>query len=536
MSRQGDANDIMAPFDAMSDAVSGLEDGESDSSTESSSLWEYTPMKFTEDTTVSRVPMEVWEQIFDDLWDEPAALVACRLVCKAWHTRCQYLLDELASSGKGHLDSSARVQHLARLVRAIPGYKLGVSSIVIQGSGATKETERGTLAHLATFVAMLAHHLSRLERLEICNAEWTKGSIPPSMFLHLSTYHSVAYLGLGDVEFPSIPTFGRFICSFQSLKNLRLWRPSFAHGELPKPFKRRWKIPPFLHVIDVESVPLSRTAEAEIRILRALAATKVAANCREIAFRGLNLWSSPPEYEFWDSSMRQLLSLAGSSLRELRLQTCSPTALEIYDTPKSVDRQYNLDCNTGLTLFILHVALTNKISHPNYYDWIPRLFERIASATLEKPHGPLLQLLRTSKSSGKRQNVLSRHRITLLTEAICARSSQAHSLRTTKDVMVYRTVGMVMLKQGGHHMFLSLLLFSRTVWMSSDDADGPPLHDVPWIEDIDIYHFGLATEWFIDVWAATKPFRRSRVIRKAVAHGYFEATRIKQSMLPYEPM
>ncbi|PCH44126.1 hypothetical protein WOLCODRAFT_26500 [Wolfiporia cocos MD-104 SS10] len=113
-------------------------------------------------------------------------------------------------------------------------------------SSAAEQGKQTSLAHLGAFAAMLAGgHLPRLSSLRIEHGEWTPGAIPHSVFLHLSTFHSVTYLTLYDITLPSITVLLRLVCALDGLKWLYISHLRFLDRQ-PPPANRRWAPPPAL--------------------------------------------------------------------------------------------------------------------------------------------------------------------------------------------------------------------------------------------------------------------------------------------------
>ncbi|KAH9931455.1 uncharacterized protein B0H18DRAFT_84663 [Fomitopsis serialis] len=160
------------------------------------------------------LPTETWERAIDYLWNEPADLRNCALVCKAWYARSKYHL--VATTTLGLRQTTHR---FAKLLDTHPQLRARVKVVVVLGTVSTGETRR-PIPHFGTFASMLAGKLPSLGHLGIGNAAWQSGTMHRHVFVHLSTFVNVAGLHLVHVTFPSKIIFGRLVCALPNLREL----------------------------------------------------------------------------------------------------------------------------------------------------------------------------------------------------------------------------------------------------------------------------------------------------------------------------
>ncbi|PCH41668.1 hypothetical protein WOLCODRAFT_70075 [Wolfiporia cocos MD-104 SS10] len=272
----------------------------------------------TRDTAASRIPIEIWEYILDVLKDDPHALLACELVCRGWRTRSRYLLDQV--DYEPTFCERESVVRWARFMQVIKKHRARVTRVDLAGEH-SQEGQPGSLAHLGTFVAMLAGRLPHLRHLYIRDGAWPRGTIHAStVFFHLSTFPSVSKLWLNNITFPSVTIFGRLICSFKRLSELRAHNISFVDTQLP-PRGRPWLAPTKLTHIYMD--------RASSDMLRALTATTVAQKCHELDV-------SASGEAIRSSALQELLWAARESLHTLSLDLF--TSLETSDMRDLVGR------------------------------------------------------------------------------------------------------------------------------------------------------------------------------------------------------
>ncbi|PCH44038.1 hypothetical protein WOLCODRAFT_154085 [Wolfiporia cocos MD-104 SS10] len=123
---------------------------------------------------------------------------------------------------------------------------LAWKAVAEEGKQRSRGDNQRSLAHVGTFAAMFAGgHLPRLSALSILDGEWTPGAIPQSVFLHLSSFHSITSLELHDIILPSITVLLRLVCAFDRLQELIIRYLRLLDTRVP-PASRRWAPSPNL--------------------------------------------------------------------------------------------------------------------------------------------------------------------------------------------------------------------------------------------------------------------------------------------------
>ncbi|KZT00701.1 uncharacterized protein LAESUDRAFT_612207, partial [Laetiporus sulphureus 93-53] len=168
-------------------------------------------------STLPQLPVWVWENVIDHLWDDQWTLRKCRLVCRAWYPPCRFHLrtDITIYSVKG-------VKAYVKELKQAPELSKWPHDMTILGH------LRTDLSALSLAAILLARKLPRLETLTIWHSEWEPWTMHRDVFLHLSGF-SVTRLHLYDVRFPSITVFGRFVCALPRLVTLTCWDLEFTH-------------------------------------------------------------------------------------------------------------------------------------------------------------------------------------------------------------------------------------------------------------------------------------------------------------------
>ncbi|OSX56827.1 hypothetical protein POSPLADRAFT_1158987 [Postia placenta MAD-698-R-SB12] len=165
--------------------------------------------------TIPALPIELCERIIDFLWRNTATLKACSLVCKNWHLRSRYHLVVYTD-----LDGQKQVARFAKWVRSNPVSACIVRRVRLRGDPGHTHT-RVLMQHIGPFAPMLAGKLTRLDDFWIMAAVWMPGLMHYNTFLFFSAFTSVTRLGLIEVTFPTVLTFGRLVCSLPNLVHLR---------------------------------------------------------------------------------------------------------------------------------------------------------------------------------------------------------------------------------------------------------------------------------------------------------------------------
>ncbi|PCH44036.1 hypothetical protein WOLCODRAFT_154083 [Wolfiporia cocos MD-104 SS10] len=182
--------------------------------------------QFNSETAASRIPIGIWDKILGYLANEQETL-------------------GIAEEFKKNLGSVEDVYRYARYIKTIPRPRRSAVRVGLAGSAAEEGKQR-SLSHVGTFAAMFAGgHLPRLSTLIIGSGEWTPGSIPQSVFLHLSSFHSITRLNLIGLAFPSITVLLRLVCAFDRLQELEIKHLRLLDTRVP-PDSRRWAPSPTL--------------------------------------------------------------------------------------------------------------------------------------------------------------------------------------------------------------------------------------------------------------------------------------------------
>ncbi|KZS99649.1 uncharacterized protein LAESUDRAFT_606320, partial [Laetiporus sulphureus 93-53] len=167
-----------------------------------------------------QLPIEVWENVIDHLWDDQGALQECNRVCRAWYPLSRF-----------HL-------HRQITIRNVKGVKAYVKALKQTPELSERahymdiwrewRIETSAPSSLSLAAILLARKLPRLEKLTIWSSEWKPWTMHRDVFLHLSGF-SVTCLQLYWVTFPSITVFGRFVCALPHLVKLECLSLRFTH-------------------------------------------------------------------------------------------------------------------------------------------------------------------------------------------------------------------------------------------------------------------------------------------------------------------
>ncbi|PCH44029.1 hypothetical protein WOLCODRAFT_154075 [Wolfiporia cocos MD-104 SS10] len=219
--------------------------------------WEILPSRrdallpqFNSKTAASRIPTEIWDKILGYLRDEPETLGIAEEVCRGWYPTSHRLKSRRILNS---YYSKEGVRLYARYIKTIPRPRRSEIQVNLVGSAAEEGKQRSrtgnkrrSLAHVGTFAAMFAGgQLPRLSRLTIKDGEWTPGAMPQSVFLHLSSFHSITRLTLADITLPSITVLLRLVCAFDRLEKLGTSYLRLLDRRVP-PAGRRWAPSPTL--------------------------------------------------------------------------------------------------------------------------------------------------------------------------------------------------------------------------------------------------------------------------------------------------
>jgi len=251
-------------------------------------------------TLLQEIPVEVWENVIDQLQDDMYTLLACTRVCRAWTPRSRLHLRKWIVFYKRR-----QVPRLAKLVRTGEWEVKSCRRVEIVSS---------SLRTLGLFAAMFAGKMPHLETLVVKSvilkqAKWNPGKMYVDVFLYLSAFTSITRLALDGITFPNAQVFGRLICALPSLTDLQCRYLEFeAHGFrlgvlLPRPRK--------LASLDLYIDDLPTMDDVN----NLMVGTKIASTLKEIVFR----WELPL-HALDESGISALVFLAGASLRSLDLR------------------------------------------------------------------------------------------------------------------------------------------------------------------------------------------------------------------------
>ncbi|KZT08160.1 uncharacterized protein LAESUDRAFT_78696 [Laetiporus sulphureus 93-53] len=171
-----------------------------------------------------QLPIEVWENVIDHLWNDQWTLRRCRLVCRAWYSPSRFHLDQWVDINNG----VQGVKAYARMLKQTPELSKRAREMSILGSMYAGENRLVDLSALSMAAILLARKLPRLDLLKIRNTEWKPWTMHIDIFLHLSAF-SVTRLDLHGVTFPSITVFGRLVCALRGLVELECCDLEFIH-------------------------------------------------------------------------------------------------------------------------------------------------------------------------------------------------------------------------------------------------------------------------------------------------------------------
>lgn len=252
---------------------------------------------------LQRVPIEVWENVIDELQDNWWRLRACARVCRGWIARSRLHLRKWVI-----LQRPDQVWRLAKLVRT------GSWEVESCRTVWLRRTRTGyySLRTLGLFAAMFAGKMPRLEELLVWGSdswmEWKPGEMHADVFLHLSAFTSITRLILQNVRFPSVQTFGRLLSAFPSLATLECgWIEFKAHNLNVGALLRR---PRKLATLDLGLLDLATLDD----ICRLLVGTEMASTLKEIKSWSIRLC------DLNESGIPALISSAGASLLSLDLR------------------------------------------------------------------------------------------------------------------------------------------------------------------------------------------------------------------------
>ncbi|PCH34734.1 hypothetical protein WOLCODRAFT_165778 [Wolfiporia cocos MD-104 SS10] len=335
---------------------------------------------FVNETSASRMPLEIWEQIIDQLANDPAALVATEAVCRAWGTRSSFLLNR-ARWGWGYINDKKEAVYLARFARASPRHRQTLHAVSAYGRWDDDVKDKlPSLAHFADIVSMLAGlDLPKVSNLGLHNGEWKVGTIPNNMFLHLSAFTYVTKLTLVHITLPTVMVLGRLVCALHGLEELHFDDLSFVDGRLP-PAHKRWDRPQDLQKLTVRALD-SPTISLEVYC--ALIATKLAVPYKELMLLNNSL-------EIIQSSLLQrILHSAGPSLQFACIDISPLLHMESPDMNAGyvIEHHLNLSRNTHLEELWIHPTLdldVGSVERSKLFSAVIRYISLTSPSALEK--------------------------------------------------------------------------------------------------------------------------------------------------------
>ncbi|PCH35883.1 hypothetical protein WOLCODRAFT_156580 [Wolfiporia cocos MD-104 SS10] len=337
--------------------------------------------RFNSETAASRIPIGIWDKILECLEYEPETLNATEKVCSGWFLTSHRLRSKYKSNNRGP-DSIGRVRLYARHIKTIPKPRRIDTRVHLQGSAAEEGKRRSgaanqpSLAHVGTFAAMFAgEQLPRLSSLVIHNGEWTPGAMQQSVFLHLSSFHSITSLILTNhITLPSIAVLLRLVCAFGCLEELSIRHLRLLHKRVP-PASRRWAPSPTLKKLVFEDLNFL----GELRPLYAYAELETSSGSKTVLFL-LNAVSC--------SDQNQLLHCAGKTLRKFLID---PLDLLSGTNPHSIQplRVPDVDLSRNVGLRELSIRIGGDIpsallERVETYGMIRRMISSTCHTVLER--------------------------------------------------------------------------------------------------------------------------------------------------------
>ncbi|PCH37487.1 hypothetical protein WOLCODRAFT_140890 [Wolfiporia cocos MD-104 SS10] len=323
---------------------------------------------FNSETVAFRIPIEIWDKILGCLQDDPETLSATEKVCRAWYPTSRRLRGDCY---RNEFHSMEDVRLYARYIKTVPKLRRNTPLLpfTIWGEG----KQRG-LAHLGTFAAMFAGgQLPDLLSLGIREGEWMPGSIPQSMFLYLSTFHSITRLTLSSITLPSISVLLRLVCAFDRLENLGIGYLRLLDRRVP-PANKRWAPSVYLKMLDFNFTTVDWPDH--LYMISTCAEPETSSSSEIIPLISTAASCSHPQ---------QLLHHAGKAIRELGITMhCLPPDRD----PRSIEpvRVPNLDLskNVGLKELEIDIVEHNLLMKVEIYDVIQQIISSTSHTALEK--------------------------------------------------------------------------------------------------------------------------------------------------------
>ncbi|PCH44122.1 hypothetical protein WOLCODRAFT_154157 [Wolfiporia cocos MD-104 SS10] len=315
---------------------------------------------FNSETAASRIPIGIWDKILGHLADEPKpetlGIAEEMKGCYSMEDVCLY----------------------ARYIKIVPRRRRSLYRVILRGRAAKEGSRAGkcSIAHVGTDAAMFAGgQLPCLAWLCIEHGEWTPGTIAQSVFLHLSSFHSITFLRLEDITLPSVSVLLRLVCALDCLEELHIGGLRLLDRRVP-PASRRWAPSPGLKKLAFRDLDWPD----ELRTLFPRAELETSSGSATILF----LWKA-----VGCSNLQQLLDHAGKALRSFWIH---PLRSLLGANPHSIQPLRVLDVdlsrNTGLRELWIDISESHLppalLERSETYGVIQRMISSTCPTILEK--------------------------------------------------------------------------------------------------------------------------------------------------------
>lgn len=173
----------------------------------------------------SRLPLEVYELIIDQLHDDPLALEACALTCRAWLPRSRFRLFLIQIQ---HVPTVGTYNNLLRRIRASPSLPQYVRALCV--SRFTNDRKPTWTNRIPVQLAPFMSRLFCLHFQDVLSSGW----MHPSMHAYLAFFRTVGNLSLGNCLFSDINSFIRILLCFPALEYLTLDQVRWGKSQMMK--------------------------------------------------------------------------------------------------------------------------------------------------------------------------------------------------------------------------------------------------------------------------------------------------------------
>ncbi|KZT04982.1 uncharacterized protein LAESUDRAFT_813848 [Laetiporus sulphureus 93-53] len=287
-----------------------------------------------------QLPVEVWENVINHLWDDQYALAQCSLVCRAWYPPCRFHLHR-----KIMINTVRGVKAYAKELKQTPELSKRAHDMFI-GDFPHRIIDLSTLWPAAI---LLARKLPELERLRIWNSEWKPWTMHKDIFVHLSAF-SVTRLDLHDVTFPSVTIFGRLVCALPCLVELECDNMDFTHDQFHRDTFGLYRNRVTIRSLWLEYPPL----ESE-KLMDFLAHPCISSHLQRCIFRYDHFY----HHGRFKGEFQRLLNAASGSLSELQLLLELGQSERQTDTEVSAAERSVLSLAHNISLQRLWLCLKN---------------------------------------------------------------------------------------------------------------------------------------------------------------------------------